>query len=370
MISASSISELDLWKRIAGKRKLLSLDLEITARCNNNCSHCYINLPEEDNEARDREISLPEIDKITNDAAKLGALFCLLTGGEPLLRKDFFDIYLNLKKKGFLISVFTNATLITKKHIEFFKKYPPRNFEVSVYGINKKTYERVTRTPGSFQAFLRGLKLLLLSGIKVRFKTMALRSNISEIKEIANFCRENTKDYYRFDPFLHLRYDRDQKKNKEIISQRLSPQEIINLEQSDPERFQALEQNCHNLLLPGNNNLTCQHLFLCGAGKSSCIVSYDGLFRLCYPLWHPDTIYDLRKGNLKDAFLNFVPKVLDIRSDQADYLEKCRDCPIVNLCMWCPAYAFLETGYLDKWVEYFCNVAHRRAEMLQLKPRS
>jgi len=365
IVSSIPIQEFGLWEKMKGKRTLFSFDLEITARCNNNCRHCYINLPAGDRTARKMELSLKEIKAVAEEAVSLGAFWCLITGGEPLLREDFADIYLYLKRKGLLVSVFTNAALITKEHIRLFKKYPPRDIEISVYGVTEETYERVTRKPGSFAAFIRGLNLLLESGVKVRFKAMALRSNMHELPEIASFCRQRTKDFFRFDPFLHLRFDCDPVRNKEIKSERLSPEEIVNLEQSDPERFQSLEKECDKLILPEFSNITCNHLFHCGAGNGSFNVSYNGLFRLCSSLWHPDCVYDLRKGSLTDAFINYVPKVRDMRSDRKEFLETCRVCPIINLCMWCPAHSHLETGEIDAPVDYFCKVAHARADALQ-----
>ncbi|MBU4251821.1 MAG: radical SAM protein, partial [Candidatus Omnitrophica bacterium] len=163
------LPEFSLWDKFKQGRNLVSFDLEITARCNNNCRHCYINLPVSDQEAKNKELSFSQIKNIIDQAVDLGALWCLITGGEPLLREDFFDIYLYLKKKGLFISVFTNAALITEKQIKFFRKYPPRDIEVTVYGVTKEAYERVTRKPDSFTAFIRGLNLLLENNIRVRF---------------------------------------------------------------------------------------------------------------------------------------------------------------------------------------------------------
>ena len=358
------LPEFSLWEKMKNNRNVVSFDLEITARCNNNCRHCYINLPFRNAHAKSKELKLSQIKDIVGQAADLGALWCLITGGEPLLRKDFFDIYLYIKKKGLLISVFTNATLITKEHAEFFKKYPPRDIEVTVYGTTEETYERVTRRPGSFRAFIEGLNLLLENGLKVRFKAMALRSNVHELPEIARFCRERTKDYFRFDPFLHLRFDRDPKRNEEIKSERLSPEEIVKIEKADSARYSALEKGCDKLILPEFEHYKCNHLFHCGTGNGSFNVSYDGYFRLCSPLWHRDCIYDLKKGKLEDAWDNFAPKVRDMRSKNEEFLKKCRKCPIINLCLWCPAHSHLETGELDTPVNYFCEVAHARAKAL------
>ena len=122
-----------------------------------------------------------------------------------------------------LVSVFTNATLIKKSHIDLFKRWPPRNIEVTVYGVTEKTYERVTRKPGSFKAFMRGLNLLFDSGIPVTLKAMAIQSNIEEFEQITEFCRKYSRAAFRFDPLLHLRFDRNGERNREIISERLTP---------------------------------------------------------------------------------------------------------------------------------------------------
>jgi radical SAM protein with 4Fe4S-binding SPASM domain len=138
----------------------------------------------------------------------------------------------------------------------------------------------------------------------------------------------------------------------------------VKIEKSDPERYGALEKGCNKLIVPEFEHINCDHLFHCGAGNGSFDVSYDGYFCLCSALLHKDCVYDLKKGKLIDAWNNFVPKVRDMRSKNQEYLKKCRKCPIVNLCLWCPAHAYLETGELDTPVDYFCKVAHSRAQAL------
>jgi radical SAM protein with 4Fe4S-binding SPASM domain len=363
-VSSVPIPKFNLWDKLADRRVPLSFDLEITARCNNACRHCYINLPAGDVDAKRKELSLAEISDLADQAVGLGALWCLVSGGEPLLRDDFSAIYLALKRKGLLISVFTNACLVNEEHVRLFKKYPPRDLEVTVYGITSETYERVTQRSGSYAAFRRGLDLLLKNGIKVRLKAMALRSNVDELPAIAAFCREYTSDYFRFDPLLHLRYDQNPSRNVEILSERLSPAEIVAIEQSDDERSKALIKNCDRLIAPDHDGQLCDHLFHCGAGYQSFSVSYDGIFRLCADLWHPDCTYDLRGGRLAYAWDELVPRVRELHSSNQEFLERCRRCPIINLCLWCPAHAHLESGRMDAWNEYFCKVAHARADAI------
>ncbi len=257
--------------------------------------------------------------------------------------------------------MFTNSCLLTREHIEVFKKFPPRDMEVTVYGVTRETYETVTRKPGSYDAFRRGLDLLLQNGIKVRLKAMAMRSNFHELPAIAALCRQYTKDYFRFDPQLHLRVDGDRGRDQHIVSERLSPEEIVSIEQADHERSSALQKNCDQFIFPGPEHRDCAHLFHCGAGNNSFTISPDGYFRLCSSLWHPDCILDLKKKTLVEAWKKLVPRVRALTSVDPEFLKKCRGCPIINLCLWCPAHAHLESGRLDAWSDYFCNVAHARA---------
>jgi radical SAM protein with 4Fe4S-binding SPASM domain len=272
---------------------------------------------------------------------------------------------MTLKKKGLLLAVFTNAVLINSDHIRLFKDYPPRDVEVSVYGVTEETYERVTQTPGSFKAFMRGLNLLLSSGVKVRFKAMALRSNVHELPEISRFCRERTKDYFRFDPMLHLRFDADSSRNAHILAERLSPEKIVEIERADPKRFESMQQHCDSLIMPELEENDSNLLLRCGTGVKDCTIGYDGFLYLCSSLRHPECRYDLRKGTLADAWHQFVPRVRQIKSDSKEFMEKCGTCPLFNLCLWCPAHAYLETGKLDKYVEEFCKIAHARSKLLE-----
>ncbi|HEX7600234.1 MAG TPA: hypothetical protein VF316_01470, partial [Polyangiaceae bacterium] len=87
--------------------------------------------------------------------------------------------------------------------------------------------------------------------------------------------------------------------------------------------------------------------------------------RLCSSLWAEGSTYDLRAGTLAQAWHVLIPRVRAMRSQRREFLESCRRCSLVNLCLWCPAHAHLETGELDGSTPYFCAVAHARAAALQ-----
>ncbi len=363
--NSMKIQDFPLWDKLKTRRAVISFDLEITARCNMNCRHCYINLPAGDRDAKARELTPAEISGMADQAAELGAMWVLISGGEPLLREDFPEIFMTLKRKGLLVSVFTNATLLRDEHMELFRKYPPRDIEVTVYGVTRETYERVTRRSGSFAAFWNGLNRLLDNGIKVRLKAMAIRSNFRELPEIAAFCRAHTKDYFRFDPQLHLRFDGKERRNGEIRAERLTPEEVVALERADEERMGVLRDKCDDLIHRDFAHNGCDHLFHCGAGNGSFSIGFDGRFRLCSSLWAEGTTYDLRQGTLAEAWYHFVPRVRALRSRRPEFLETCSKCALVNLCLWCPAHAHLETGELDGVTPHFCAVARARAAVIQ-----
>jgi radical SAM protein with 4Fe4S-binding SPASM domain len=358
------ISESPIWEKLKARRVPLSFDLEITARCNNDCRHCYINLPAGERGARAAELTVDEIDRIAEQAVDLGAVWCLVTGGEPLLRPDFADIYRLLKRKGLLVSVFTNATLVSETHVALFRELPPRDIEVTVYGVTRETYERISRKTGTFDRFMDGLSLLMKSGVRVRLKAMAIQSNLHEQEAIAAFCRARTKDFFRFDPQLHLRFDGNPEGNRGILAERLTPEQIVALEAKDGQRMEALHKNCAMLINDEFAHFGCNHLFHCGAGNGSFNISYDGKFRLCSSLWAPGTVYDLRRGTLAEAWHDFAPWVQEMRSSRREFLKSCRVCPLMNLCLWCPAHAHLETGEIDGPTPYFCAVAKARARAL------
>lgn len=342
------------------RRRPVSFELELTRRCNNNCRHCYVNVAANDAQAKAEELCFAEIMRLADEAIDLGVLWCLLTGGEPLLRPDFAEIYTALRKKGLLVSVFTNAGLVREEHARLFEKYPPHEIEVTVYGVTGETYERVTRTPGSFTAFRNGLARLQAHHIPINCKTMALRSNVHEFLPIAEFCRSSSKAVFRFDPFLHLRTDGDLARNDEIRAERLSASEIVHLERLDHNRGNAVAELCRKIEVVPDDGTGL--IFQCGAGQTGFYIDAAGGFRLCSSLARLECVCNLRETKLADAWNNLVSQVRSLTSTDASFLARCHTCDIVNLCMWCPASADLETGKLDTPVELFCQIAHARAD--------
>ncbi|KKK48038.1 hypothetical protein LCGC14_3149150, partial [marine sediment metagenome] len=335
---------------IRDKGYLSQVSMELTERCDNNCVHCYINLPADDEEVKKEEITFGEIRKIADEAARMGCLSWHLTGGEPLLREDLPDIYLYLKRKGMRISLFTNATLISSETANLFKKYPPQNLEVTIYGLSQKTYEAVTRNPGSFDAFKQGINLLKENRIPFTLKATVLPQNFDEIKEMRDFAQSFIGQPLGMVLQLNLgsRFNRGSKRDP-IKRLRLSPNEVKEVLKQDEERYRKdIERFCQKFLgVPGDDRV-----FVCGAGVGGCHIDAYNNFQLCMLLRHPDCVYSLREGSFREAWERFVLRVREIRAKNKKYQEKCQRCFLKSFCEQCPAWSWMEHGVLDEPVEY------------------
>ena len=358
------VEEASLWK---DKSPLLvALDMELTERCNNNCIHCYINLPADDLNAKGREVSADEIKAILQEAASLGCLTVRFTGGEPLLREDFEDVYVFARTLGLRVILFTNATLITPKLTRLFARIPPlMPVEITIYGIKESSYESVTRISGSFEAACRGMHLLLERKVPFLVKGVLLPPNRGEIEGFESWA--STIPWMDGPPsysmFFDLRCRRDSpEKNRRIRRLRLSPEEICEFFARRPQEYEReMREFVSKFTRPPDKDL-----FSCGAGLGGGCVDAYGNFQPCILLRHPDTVYDLKGGSLKDALTNFFPKIRQMRPENPDYMDHCGLCFLKGLCEQCPARSWMEHGTLDTPVDYLCKIAHAQARYLGL----
>ncbi|MFC1815833.1 radical SAM protein [Thermodesulfobacteriota bacterium] len=354
----------DLWR---GKLPLLqTLDIELTERCNNNCIHCSINLPADNQLARNKELSPAKIKDVLKEAAALGCMKVRFTGGEPLLREDFEALYLFARQLGLTVLLFTNATLISARLSDIFSHIPPlEKIEITVYGMNKTSYEAVTRTPGSFEAAFRGINLLEKKKIPFVVKSAILPPNINDIKAFETWAAtipwmEGPPSYAMFFD-LRSRHDSTEK-NRRIKKLRLSPENGLKvLTRKRNEYVRGLKAFSQQFMAPPGFRL-----FTCSAGKGSGCLDAYGFFQPCLLLRHPQTVYDLQSGSLRDALGRFFPAVRKIKATDSDYINQCSQCFLAGLCDQCPAKSWIEHGALDRPVEYLCEIAHTQARYLGL----
>ncbi len=346
-----------IWR---GNRPLLTrFDIELTERCNNRCIHCCINLAEDDEAAR-RESSTVQLKSILADAAELGALMVRFTGGEPLLRDDFTELYLFARKLGLKVTIFTNARLITPAIADLLARVPPReDIEITVYGMTRESYETVSLVKGSYNEFMRGLELLADRKVPFVVKGVVLPQNASEAAELIKWAVKipSMASPPNFVVTLDLRCRRDfPAKNGVIEKLRLPPSDVIAALSLDRERYLAeMKQFIRKFLSPPGDDL-----FSCGAGSRPCVDAY-GRLQPCLMLRDPEMVYDLAKGTFRDAITDFFPKIRMKKAKNPEYLRRCARCFIKSLCGQCPARSYTENGTLDTPVDYLCRVAHARA---------
>lgn len=164
----------------------LSCLLELTYKCNLNCLHCYV---VSDNK---KELSTKQFFDILDQLKDLGTLYLTISGGEPLVRPDFFEIAEYAKKNNFALRLFTNAVLIDAKIAERIKQLKPLAVEVSLYGL-EKTHDEITQFKGSFKKSVNGIKLLKRRRVNVLAKCTLLKQNISEIWKLKDFAERGLK---------------------------------------------------------------------------------------------------------------------------------------------------------------------------------
>ena len=363
-VTKISANKTSFWKN--SKPFLGRLDMEITERCNNNCIHCYINLPTDDPEAEKKELSTQEIKNILKEAVSLGCMTVRFTGGEPLLREDFEELYVFARKQGLKVLVFTNATLIDEHMVDLFTAIPPlEKIEITVYGMKKNSYESVTRISGSFEAAWKGIKLLLERKIPFVVKGALLPDNKEEIAEFEKWAAtipwmDRPPSYSMF---FDLRCRRDNiDKNRHIKNLRFSAKDGLKILTRRKDKYiKKMKEFCSKFMHPPGDKL-----FSCGAGCGGGCVDAYGYFQPCMMVRHPDCICDLKTVSLKNALTDFFPKIREMKSENLDYLGRCAKCFLKGLCEQCPAKSWMEHGTLDTSVEYLCEIAHIQARYMGL----
>lgn len=317
--------------------------IELTLRCNLRCVHCYCTY-----DPSLEEMSYEQICKLLDDVTEAGCLWLLITGGEPLIRKDFLDIYTYAMKKGMIITLFTNGTLITEEIADHLREYAPFAIEISLYGATRQTYEDVTQADGSFERCMNGIRLLVERKLPLVLKTTVTTLNKHELTQMRGFAKSLGVEF-RFDPILHPKLDG----SKVPCGFRISPEEVLAIDLEDDDRRRELIEICEKAQEGGWTG----RLFECGAGQDSFHIDPFGNLRLCDMV--RDFSYDLRKGSFKEGWEDYVGKVLLLKHAPG---YECGECEVADMCMQCPGWASLENGDLEKPVEYLCEVTRLRVE--------
>lgn len=320
-------------------------ELDLTMRCNLRCAHCYCF-----QDASKKELAFHEICRILDEIAAAGCLWLLITGGEPLIRPDFLDIYTYAKKKGLIITIFTNGTLITPEIADYLKEWPPFLVEISLYGMTQETYEKVTGVAGSYKECLNGIEMLLQRRIPLRLKTLVTTLNKHELQMMKKYAEERGLDF-RFDALINPRLDGF----KKPCRFRIPPREAVELDVADSKHREAWKKLCQEL--PWEPPRKIDILYTCSLHMWDFHITAYGELQACLMAQEPS--FDLRQNPFSKCWRELIKEMQSLKPEEKN---RCRECELFALCAPCPAWAQLENGDLNTVVEYTCQIAHLRAE--------
>jgi len=326
--------------------------IDLTYRCNNNCRHCWLRIPA-DSPQKKEELTFAEIRKIVDEARSMGCRGWSISGGEPMLRPDFAEIFDYLTSNCNSYSINTNGNLITPKIAKLMARKGMKM--VALYGATKDVHDHITRSPGSFEATMRGFAYLKEASAGFTVQLIPMKDNYHQFQEMVKLAQVLSRHYRVGTAWLYLSSCADKERNAEIIRQRLPPEEVVELDKPDLSYEDWMDKEatsaCHNT----NDN---GYLFSsCIATRRDFHIDPYGKMTFCCFIKDPALRYNLRKGSFKEAWDNFIPSLATKVKITKEYQENCVPCEYRRDCRFCPVYAYLEHRDFNKKVEYLCAVA-------------
>jgi radical SAM protein with 4Fe4S-binding SPASM domain len=325
--------------------------IELTYRCDYHCVHCCC----QGSENIGRELSTEEIKKILDQVQKEGCLWLAISGGDPLIRPDFREVYAYAKEKGFLITLLTNGYRLNRRLIDFLAQCPPLSIDITLNSLSPANYARITGfSSRALDKVKDNIRYASGKGLSVIIKANAMKSNkdrIHEIKRWAHGLPSKSKEKlynFRYDPILYPRLNGD----TSPCRLRLDAEELDALYASDPDitkdHRDHLKKKFPSCRVPNDS------LYYCNTYLDHFFIDPFGRLRFCM---NTDKFsVDLRRVPFARGFHKEFSKVARVKF-KTDSI--CRTCRLRKVCLSCPAAAFLEHGDEEVPVAYFCQLAHR-----------
>jgi radical SAM protein with 4Fe4S-binding SPASM domain len=336
-------------KKIERQRVPISGGISLTHRCNLACLHCYAAKDAKPDDAREGELTTAGWKKIIDEIKAAGCLYLLITGGEPLLRDDFAAIYSYAKRQGFLVTLFTNATLVTADMVELFRQLPPRRIEITLYGAGAATHDRITGVPGSFARTLRGIEMLLAGGLNVALKSVLMTLNMDEFPAI----KEIAKGYgveFRLDAAIFPSFAGD----RSLLDLRVAPGQAVAMELADPGILERTREFLSRFRVSETEDL-----YPCSAGSTVFHIDPFGYLYPCLMVRKPS--YPIASVGFLKGWDEAIARVNEMKL-AAD--SECRGCKDKMLCGYCPGFFEMENGSEGQPSSYLCALGKLRAETI------
>lgn len=309
-------------------------EFELTPSCNLACKMCYVRETQSQ-----KELTTSQWKELFLEAKKEGLLFCLLTGGEIFLRKDFQELYEYIYDLGIRVSLYTNGTLITDEVVSFLSLRKPDFIGITLYGANPEQYKEITGSSLAFHQVEAGIKRLQEANIPLLVRTIAIQSIYQNLDEVIQYFKDH---HFSVSYSLYVGPRRSCPGSESV--DRLTPSELVDYKNQFLEAFgvsKSIEVN------------DCFSSFRCVAGKSSYFVRWDGTIMPCAMLEVPrfDALLSFKKawGDLGEA-IQKVP-----------LCDEYATCSLRSTCIQCPASRYLEGGF-SKCSSYLKEIARELKE--------
>ncbi len=323
--------------------------VELTPLCNMNCKMCYVHMSKQEMESQGRMLTCDEWLRIAAEAREAGVLYLLVTGGEPLVYPEFERLYTSLLDMGFVVTLNTNGTLLDERWADFFSKHRGRRINITLYGKDDATYERLCGNPKGFTQVMEAARLLQERNVPFRFHTSITLQNVDEIDELYRIAGE--RDIYLRGAtymFPAARLGKDNETQERLDPERAA-QAMYQVHQrmrTEKEMRQANTSTLASLHLPPRFWQVSG--FSCHAGHSGFWMNWRGEMQACGMMNGPS--FSL----LEHGFNGCWQKVL-AESAEIQYCKECVHCGLQNICQICPASLMAETGAFDRKPEYVCR---------------
>lgn len=302
----------------------LSVQLDLTYRCNERCVHCYLDHDDHG------EMTTSEIKNLLDELASAGVFILTLSGGEIMLRKDFFELFEYARRLTFCVKLKTNAILIRQREAERFRALGVDSIQVSIYSHRAEVHDAITKVPGSLKRSLDAIRFLKAHGLKVIVASVLMVQNSEDYPGVRALAAELGVDF-TLDPTVTPKMDGD----RSILSLNAGHAVLKDLFRdpalvADPEHFCAL---------PANEDADILEDVPCSAGHTACYVSPYGDV-------YPCVQFPLPSGNVRRTrFLDIwrhSDALQEVRSIRLRDLPTCSRCAHVSACTRCPGLAYME----------------------------
>ena len=329
-------------------------NFELTARCNFNCPMCYVHMTEEQVKASGKELTAQQWLDIARAARDKGMVFALLTGGEPLVRKDFFEIYDGMREMGLLISINSNGSMLKGPILERFLETPPFRFNISLYGGSNETYRRMCGLT-AYDQVKENIRRLRQAGVDVCLNLSITPYNRDDLKLIYADAVEldvNVRaSSYMYPP---VRINGEQYGCSNRLSAAESARCSVAWDQLrfTEEEFAIRANNMAKLIDIEQDGCPVEagDGVRCRAGSSSFWMTWDGKMLPCGMMTTP-VVYPLETG-FDAAWEQIKAATAKIQTP-----AKCVSCEYKEICGACAAVYYTETGRFDAVPEYVCERA-------------